>query len=90
MPPLLDSTLVLETYVKLGRNNFANIYRIYGRFTMETILAIAFGRIVEIQKGDSDEIVEVAREIFQSSDEKNSVSIAIIIPLISQSMLTIA
>ena len=57
---------------------------------METILAIAFGRIVEVQKGNSDEIVEVAREIFQSSDEKNSVSIAIIIPLISQSMLTIA
>ena len=57
---------------------------------METILAIAFGRIVEVQKGNSDEIVEVAREIFQSSDEKNSVSTAIIIPLISQSMLTIA
>ena len=55
---------------------------------METILATAFGQIVEVQKGDSDEVVKVAREIFQSSDERNSVSFTIVIPLISQFMLS--
>ena len=54
---------------------------------METILATAFGRIVEVQKGDSDEVVKAAREIFQSSDERNSVSFAIILPLIGQFIL---
>ena len=71
--------------VKLDRNTctVAFVYRLYGRFTMETILATAFGRIVEVQKGDSDEVVKAARGIFQSSREKNSASFAIISPLIS-------
>ena len=56
---------------------------------METILATAFGRIVEVQKGDSDEVVKAAREIFQSSDEKNSVSFAIAMPLVGQFMLSV-
>ena len=55
---------------------------------METILATAFGRVVEVQKGDSDEVVKAAREIFQSSDERNSVSFAIVMPLISKFMLS--
>ena len=48
---------------------------------METVLATAFGRSVEVQKGESDEIVQAAREIFLSSDERNSLSFALIMPL---------
>ena len=30
--------------------------RVYGSFTMETILATAFGRRVNVQRGESDEL----------------------------------
>ncbi len=46
-----------------------NIYRLFGNYTMEIILAIAFGRCVEVQKGESDDIVTAARKIFKLSDE---------------------
>ena len=31
------------------------VYRVYGKFTLEAIVATAFGRQVDIQRGDSDE-----------------------------------
>ena len=59
------------------------ICRGYGRFTMETILATAFGRSVEVQKGESDVLVEAAREALGSTNEKSSSSHSTIMPLIS-------
>ena len=32
-----------------------HVCRVYGRFTLEAIVATAFGRQVDIQKGESDE-----------------------------------
>ena len=31
------------------------VYRVYGKFALEAIVATAFGRRVDIQRGDSDE-----------------------------------
>ena len=32
------------------------IYRVYGSFTLEIILATAFGRKVDLQRGESDDL----------------------------------
>ncbi len=61
-------------------------YRIYGNFTMETILATAFGRSVDIQRGESDQIVDIAKLMFSGSDEKKGLSFLIIMPLLSEYM----
>ena len=44
--------------------------RIFGQFTMETILATAFGRQVNVLKGEGDELTEAAAEIFLHSNTK--------------------
>ena len=52
--------------VKYDRSMFC---RIYGEFTMETILATAFGYKVEILRGEvdgGDELIKTAREIFSA------------------------
>ena len=64
-------------------------YRIYGNFTMETILATAFGRSVDIQRGESDQIVDIAKLMFSGSDEKKGLSFLIIMPLLSEYELKI-
>ena len=46
---------------------------------METILMMAFGRSVDIQRGESDEIVEAARKIFLLSDERKSTFLVLVI-----------
>ena len=38
--------------------------RIFGQFTMETILATAFGRQVNVLKGEGDELTEAAAGLF--------------------------
>ena len=35
-----------------------NVYRVFGCFTLESILATAFGRRVDLQKGESDEFTK--------------------------------
>ncbi len=46
---------------------------------METILMMAFGRSVDIQRGESDQIVEAARKIFLLSDERKSTFLVLVI-----------
>ena len=46
------------------------MYRIFGQFTMETILATAFGCQVNILKGEGNSLTEAAAGIF--SDSKSS------------------
>ena len=38
--------------------------RIFGQFTMETILVTAFGRQVNVLKGEGDELIEAAAGLF--------------------------
>ncbi len=51
---------------------------------METILAIAFGRIINIQHGDADELTEAAQTFFDQSEEGKLVSKDVLIMLTSK------
>ena len=42
--------------------------RIFGQFTMETILATAFGRRVNVLKGEADELTEAAVGTFSNTN----------------------
>ena len=59
--------------------------RTYGSFTLETILATAFGRIVKLQKGESDSLAEAAADIFADTNEKNKYSQEQVIMTLSES-----
>ena len=65
------------------------VCRLYGRFTLETIMATAFGRSVDLQHGESDEFVKAAHELFRSDNETNSVSTLIQVPLIGTYMTAV-
>ena len=45
------------------------VIRTFGSFTMETILAIAFGRVVNLQKGEADELTLAAQGIFRNAEK---------------------
>lgn len=49
-------------------------FRVYGSFTMETLLATAFGRIVDVQRGESDELAKAAAAVFNRSQEGENTS----------------
>ena len=46
--------------------------RVYGSFTMETLIATAFGRYVNIQRGEADQLTEAARTVIGALDEGNA------------------
>ena len=50
------------------------IYREYGNFTMETLIATAFGRYVNLQRGEADLITEDAKELFSATHEEAALS----------------
>lgn len=60
------------------------IIRTYGSFTMETILATAFGRVVDIQRGESDDLTRAVDSIFRGVQEGGSFDGATLITLISE------
>ena len=41
---------------------------------METLVATAFGRYVDIQKGEADQLTEAAATIFRMNDEESNIS----------------
>lgn len=43
--------------------------RLYGAFTMETMLATGFGHQVDIQRGEADELTKVAKLFFEQLKE---------------------
>ncbi len=51
---------------------------------METILATAFGRSVDIQGGESDQIVDISRMFFDTSKEENALSHTMLMPVLSK------
>ena len=51
------------------------VHRLFGNLTMEIIIASAFGRIIDIQRGESDELVEAAKAIFSGTSEGQQLSI---------------
>ena len=66
---------------------FQIVCRLYCPFTLETVLATAFGRIVDLQRGESDEFVRAAREFFRSDFETSSISAMVQVPLIGTCMI---
>ena len=42
-------------------------HRVYGAYTMEVIIATTFGRAIEIQKGQSNQLTEAAMRVAQES-----------------------
>ena len=48
--------------------------RIFGGFTMESILSTAFGRVIDVQKGNSNVMTEAAVVVFNASQENRIAS----------------
>ena len=49
-------------------------FREYGYFTMESLIATAFGRYVNLQRGEADTITEDVRRVFTSAQEGAALS----------------
>lgn len=86
MAPLIKTSC--ETLSeKLGEcaisDKSVNVHSLYGQFTMEIILATAFGRVVNIQRGEGDQLTAAARVIFAGAQEGGSSSAAYITLLLS-------
>ena len=56
---------------------------------METILAIAFGRVIDLQRGESDQLTEAASAIFRGAQEGSSQGLAVITMILSTLTLMI-
>ena len=50
-------------------------HRVYGSFTMESIVATAFGRFVNLQKGEGDKLTDAAGKMFASIQENQLLSL---------------
>ena len=48
----------------------------YGQFTMETIMATAFGRVLNLQRGEGDQLTEAANAIFSGVRSDATFSLA--------------
>ena len=44
--------------------------RTYGAFTLESILAAAFGRVINLQRGEADEVTKAAKAVFDGGRGK--------------------
>ena len=55
-------------------NKSINVFDTFGKLSLETVIAAAFGRVIDIQKGESDELVEAAKEIFIVASEGRELS----------------
>ena len=56
----------------------------YGKFTMETILATAFGRVLNIQRGEGDQLTEVASLVFAGAQEGQTTTTAFVTLILSE------
>ena len=57
--------------------------RTYESFAMETILATAFGRVIDIQRGEADKLTKACTSFF-SSTQNIMTSLALIVVLLSE------
>ena len=60
------------------------VFRLYGSFTMETVLAAAFGRVMDIQRGQSDELTKAAAALFSGVQEGQKTSRFYVTTLLSK------
>lgn len=57
--------------------------RLYGLFTMETILATAFGRVINLQCGEANQLTEAAAAMFGAAQEDQSLSVDAVMVILS-------
>jgi hypothetical protein len=55
------------------------MYRVYSSFTMETILATAFGRRVDILRGESDELSKSIKLLLRDSNEREMFNLFVLL-----------
>ena len=51
---------------------------------MEVILAVAFGRVVNVQRGEADKLTEAAQTIFAGAQEKSPSSLRNLLPVLGE------
>ena len=56
----------------------------YSSFTMETVLATAFGRVIDLQRGEADQLTDACATIFSGLQEGKGLSGEFIILLLSE------
>ena len=64
-------------------------HRRYASFTMETILSAAFGRVIELQKGQSNQLTEAATALMASTHEHKVTSPVFMAMLLSVLSITL-
>ena len=53
---------------------------------METIFATAFGRVIDLQRGHSDQLTEAAATLFSANEEGKKTSLSFLTTILSKSM----
>lgn len=61
--------------------------RLYGSYTLETLFATAFGRVMNIQRGQSDELSRAAATLFSGNEEGKKSSFFYLNTLLSKPFL---
>ena len=64
-------------------NKSVEVFCTFGKLTMETIIAAAFGHLIDIQRGESDQLVEAVQVIFSNLAEGQKLSFGTITVLLS-------
>ena len=55
-------------------NKSVDVFDAFGKLTVETVIAAAFGRVVDIQRGESDELVDAVKDLFAIANEGRRLS----------------
>ena len=61
--------------------------RLFNSFTLEAILAAAFGRSIDIQRGEADDLTKSVKSLFTAFQEGQEMSLDMIFMLYSMSQL---
>ena len=72
MAPLIvdHCTTLVEIFGECAdTNKSVEVFGVFGKLTMETIIATAFGRIIDVQRGESDQLVDAANVFFSGATE---------------------
>ena len=86
MTPLIADrcqTLVEMLGEYADTNKSVEVFRTFGKLTMETIIAAAFGHLIDIQRGESDQLVEAVQLIFSNFAEGQKLNIERVTVLLS-------
>ncbi len=60
------------------------MHRTFGSFTMESILATAFGRVIDIQQGQSSQLTKAAADVFGGGHDGENTSTRYLMVLLSK------